>query len=73
MTENIIANNDVIDKSKDRQLIYFSSLICELLNDIEKNCTNNMELEKVLMYDKRIQSLLNMKNKWVELFLDIVR
>lgn len=54
-----------IDNSKDSELIYLSAIICHKLTEIQKQ----LELNKLLIYDARLQSIFEMKQKWIEKFM----
>lgn len=55
--------------SKDNELIYLSSIICDLLNDLENIWEDQLAFKKRLIYDRRIQLLIDAKNNWVEAFM----
>lgn len=61
--------SDTFDKSKDNELIYLASIICYHLMKFEDKCKENVALQKTLLYDPHLQSIFDLKDKWIEKLL----
>lgn len=54
-------------KAKDTDLIY---LACIIFSELDKLDKNSLALKTDSLYDARLQHILSLKNKWVELMLN---
>ena len=62
MAEEIITEEIYTEKSSEKELIYFNCMICEILSEIEDS------LMSCFKYDRKINLLILLKNKWIEKF-----
>jgi hypothetical protein len=65
MANNSLANIEESKKLKDNELIYLSSIICDLLTDLEPR------IAKTFKNDQSAKLLLNVKKMWVQRFKQI--
>lgn len=66
MADSSLSDNDYTEKSKDNELIYFASILCETL----------VELEPLLLShfpnDFRIKLLMSIKDRWIQQFNQLI-
>jgi hypothetical protein len=66
---DIITKPHTIDKSKDNELHYYASYLCQLLDDIEKVWVSSVDAKKNSACRNKINSIFDLKNKWMDLYL----
>jgi hypothetical protein len=62
MAKYIVSNTICREKSKCRELIYYSTIICETLSELEPF------IKAIMKDDSRIKLLFSIKDKWIERF-----
>lgn len=65
MANNMISNGCYSEKSKYNELLYFSSIICNTLTEMEP------ELKSHFPGDLRVSLMLSIKDKWIAAFYKI--
>lgn len=62
MANTMLTDDLLAQKHQDNELIYFSSIICQILTDIEYNLRN------CFPDDLNVSLLISLKDKWVSNF-----
>lgn len=62
MADSSVSDDTYSEKSKDNELIYFASIICETLTELEPLLISNFR------NDLRIKLLLSIKDRWIQQF-----
>jgi hypothetical protein len=66
MANDIVSDDIYSEKYRDNELIYFATIMCEILSEIEPL------LKNYFPNDQRINLLLSVKNKWIAKFKSVV-
>jgi hypothetical protein len=66
MANDMVSNDNYSEKSKTNELIYFATILCETLSELEPT------LVHYFPNDHRIKLLISIKNKWIERFNHII-
>jgi hypothetical protein len=67
MDKNILTEIETLDTSQ--ELNYFCTHICQALDDLEKEWVKNLFFKNMLKNDPKINFIMKMKNKWINLYL----
>ena len=67
MADNMISNGCYSEKSKYNELLYFSSIICNTLTEME------LDLKSHFPGDLRVSLMLSIKDKWIAAFYSMYK